>query len=201
VQVHPEYGRAAIGISDKLSSQHNDSPLAFWQLTCPPSCLLRTVALTVLSGKAASLGVERVLSYARAVLTDNRRSMLMQRMMQLPQVKMNGMLLEWEALSCCAKSTSAMIDNQASFESIFDDLQHFEEEEKQDVQSSKALVICLAMQKDRWPLRLMLRLPCPLLTCFRFEDGAQLTHTSPFCLSFLGVAKGHLAAQNAIEQA
>jgi hypothetical protein len=24
------------------------------------------------------------------------------------------------------------------------------------------------------PLRPMLRLPCPLLTCFRFEDGAQL---------------------------
>jgi hypothetical protein len=33
----------------------------------------------------------------------------------------------------------------------------------------------LAMQKDRWPLRL----PCPLLTCFRFEDGAQLRRSSP----------------------
>jgi hypothetical protein len=132
VQVHPEYGRAAIGISNKLLSEHddNDSPLAFWQLTCPPSCLLRTVALRVLSGKAASLGVERLWSYARAVLTDNRRSILMQRMMQLLQVKMNGMLLEGEALSHCAKSMSAMIDNEASFESIFDDLQQFEEQEQ-----------------------------------------------------------------------
>jgi hypothetical protein len=127
-QVHPEYGRAAIGISNKFLSEHddNDSPLTFWQLTCPPSCLLRTVALGVLSGKAASLGVERLWSYARAVLTDNRRSILM----QLLQVKMNGMLLEGEALSHCAKSMSAMIDNEASFESIFDDLQQFEEEEQ-----------------------------------------------------------------------
>jgi hypothetical protein len=68
-----------------------------------------------LSGNAASLGVERVWSYARAVLTDNRGSILMQRMMQLLEVKMNGMLLEGEALSHCAKSISAMIDNEASF--------------------------------------------------------------------------------------
>jgi hypothetical protein len=78
-----------------------------------------------LSGNAASLGVERLWSYARAVLTDNRRSILM----QLLQVKMNEMLLEGEALSHCAKSMSAMIDNEASFESIFDDLR-FEEEEQ-----------------------------------------------------------------------
>jgi hypothetical protein len=56
--------------------------------------------------------------------------MLMQRMMQLLQVKMNGMLLEGEALSHCAKSMSAMIDNDASVESIFDDLHQFEEEEQ-----------------------------------------------------------------------
>jgi hypothetical protein len=123
--VHPEHGRAAIGISNKFLSEHDDhdSPLSLWQLTCPPSCLLRTVALGVLSGKAASLGVERLWSYARAMLTDNRRSILM----QLLQVKMNGMLLEGEALSHCAKSMSAMIDNEASFESIFDDLKQFEE--------------------------------------------------------------------------
>jgi hypothetical protein len=54
-----------------------------------------------LSGNAASLGVEHLWSYARAVLTDNRRSILM----QLLQVKMNGMLLEGEALSHCAKSS------------------------------------------------------------------------------------------------
>jgi hypothetical protein len=54
----------------------------------------------------------------------------MQRMMQLLQVKMDGMLLEGEALSHCAKPMSAMIDNEASFETIFDDLQQVEEEEQ-----------------------------------------------------------------------
>jgi hypothetical protein len=120
VQVHPEYGCAGIRIRDKLPSQHDDSdsPMAFWQLRCPPSCLLRTAELRVLSGTAASLGLERLWLYARAVLTDKRGSM----MMQLVQVKMNGMLLEGEALSRCAKLMSAMIDDEASFESIFDDL-------------------------------------------------------------------------------
>jgi hypothetical protein len=49
-RVHPEHGRAAIGISKMLLSEHDDnvSPLTFWQLTCPPSCLQRTVALRVL---------------------------------------------------------------------------------------------------------------------------------------------------------
>jgi hypothetical protein len=43
---------------------------------------------------------------------------------------MNGILLEGEALGHCAKSMSAMIDDEASFESIFDDLQHFEKEKQ-----------------------------------------------------------------------
>jgi hypothetical protein len=72
-----------------------------------------------------------------------------------------------------------MIDNEASFEMIFDDLNNLRKRSKQDVQSSKALVIWLVMQKDRWPLRLMPRLPCPLLTRCRFEDGAQLRCSSP----------------------
>jgi DNA-binding PucR family transcriptional regulator len=44
--------------------------------------------------------------------------------------KMNGILLEGEALSRCAKSKSAMIHDEASSESIFVDLQQFEEEEQ-----------------------------------------------------------------------
>jgi hypothetical protein len=59
------------------------------------------------------------------VLTYNRRSMLI----QLLQVKMNRMLLEGEVLSPCAKSVSAMLDNEASFEYVFDELQQFEQAE------------------------------------------------------------------------
>jgi hypothetical protein len=44
--------------------------------------------------------------------------------------KMNGILLEGEALNVCTKSMSATIDDEASVESIFDDLQHFEEAKK-----------------------------------------------------------------------
>jgi hypothetical protein len=85
--------------------------------------------------------------------------------------KMNGMLLEGEALSHCAKSMSAMIDDEASFERILMICSTLRKRSKQDVQSRQALVICLAMQKDPWSLRRVLRLPCPLLTCFRFEPS------------------------------
>jgi hypothetical protein len=43
---------------------------------------------------------------------------------------MNRMLPEGEALIRCAKSMSAMIDDEAIFEGIFDYLQQFEEEEQ-----------------------------------------------------------------------
>jgi hypothetical protein len=45
---------------------------------------------------------------------------------------MNGILLEGEAVSHCAKSMhiSAMIDDEASFKSAFNYLQQFEEEEQ-----------------------------------------------------------------------
>jgi hypothetical protein len=39
---------------------------------------------------------------------------------------MNGILLEGEPLSRCAKRMSAMIDDEAAFERIFDDLHLFE---------------------------------------------------------------------------
>jgi 16S rRNA G966 N2-methylase RsmD len=43
---------------------------------------------------------------------------------------MNVILLEGEALSRCAKSMTAMLDDEARFESIFDNLQQLEEEEQ-----------------------------------------------------------------------
>lgn len=91
LQVHPDHGRAALGISEHLLSKHGDSesPLAFYQLTCPKG-LLRTFALRIHAVKAAALGVERLWSYARSTLTPQRRSMHTHRLMQLMHVKMNG---------------------------------------------------------------------------------------------------------------
>jgi hypothetical protein len=158
---------------------NNDSPLAIWQLTCPPSCLLRTAALQVLSGKAALLGVECLWSYTRAVLKDNRRSMLMQRMIQLLQVKMNGMLLEGEALSRCAKSMSAMIDNEASFESIFDDLQQFDEEEQAGCAEQQGAGDLVSSAEGSVAPEADADAAMPIVDLFRFEDGAQLRRSSP----------------------
>jgi hypothetical protein len=60
---------------------------------------------------------------------------------------MNGILLEGEALSRCGKSLLAMIDNEASFERIVDDLQQLEEE-VQVGRAEQQGVICLAMQNS-----------------------------------------------------
>jgi hypothetical protein len=76
------------------------------------------------------LGRVRLSSYAEDVLTRYRRSMLMQRMMRLLQVKMDGMLLEWDVLSLPFKIMSAMLDNKASFQGILSDQQQVDEEKK-----------------------------------------------------------------------
>jgi hypothetical protein len=55
-------------------------------------------------------------------------------------------------------------------------------------------VTCLAMQKDRWPLRAELRLP-PVCDLRRAHSCAA------FQLRCLGVAKGPVAPQKVIAQA
>jgi hypothetical protein len=96
LQVHPEHGRSKLRITDELLAKHgeDDSPLTFWQVSCPKSCLLLKAALRILSGKAAVLGVECLWSAARITLTDNRRSMLTSRLMQLLKCKLNVGFLE-----------------------------------------------------------------------------------------------------------
>jgi hypothetical protein len=62
LQVHPDVARSKLKITDKLLAQHgdDDSPVAFWQLSCPHTCLLREPVLRILCAKAAALGVERL---------------------------------------------------------------------------------------------------------------------------------------------
>jgi hypothetical protein len=90
-------------------------------------------------------------------------------MIQLVQIKMNGMLLEREALRRCAKSMLAMIYDEASFEGIFDDLQQFEEEEQAGHAEQPGVMTCSALQKDRWRLRQS----CTWLPCFGFVRKAH----------------------------
>jgi hypothetical protein len=129
VQVHPDYAKAKLGITDNLLGQHDDSdsPLAFWQLTCSTKCLLRQAALRCLTGKAAAIGVERLFSFARCTLTDNRQSINTPRLMQLLQMKMNGHFLEGGRMSDCADEFMRMVEEEAGFNSIYEDIAQMEE--------------------------------------------------------------------------
>jgi hypothetical protein len=129
-QVHPDIARSKLKITDELLAQHgdDDSPVAFWQLSCPHTCLLREPALRILCAKAAALGVERLWSAARITLTDNRRLIKTARLMQLLQLKLNMGLLEDSAFldSMCVK----LVEDNFAFESIFEDVVSFDEEER-----------------------------------------------------------------------
>ena len=118
MQVHLQHGRSKLRITDELLANHgeDDSPLTFWQVSCPAACLLR---------KAAALGVERLWSAARVTLTNNRRSMLTSRLMQLLKCKLNVRLLDDTVFldSLCVK----LLEDDLEFQSIFEDMLQFEE--------------------------------------------------------------------------
>jgi hypothetical protein len=83
----------------------------------------------------------------------------------------------------------AMIDDEASFESIYNDLQQFEGEEQAghaEQQVAGDMLSNADGSVPRWPLRL----PCLSLTCFRFEEGAQLRSCSP---EVFGRCYGHFS--------
>jgi hypothetical protein len=135
LQVHPEHGRSKLHITNELLAKHgdDDGPLTFWQVSCPDSCLLRKAVLRILSGKATALGVERLWSAARITLTDNRRSMLMSRLMQPLKCKLNVGLLEDSVFldKLCVK----LLEDGLEFQSIFNDLLQFEEQEQIEEQA------------------------------------------------------------------
>jgi hypothetical protein len=66
-------------------------------------------------------------SSARCTVTDNRRFTNTPRMMQLLQVKMNDHLLEGGRLSDCADEFLRMVEEEAVFNSIYEDLAQMKE--------------------------------------------------------------------------
>jgi hypothetical protein len=116
--LHPEHGRSKLHGGD-------DSPLTFWKVSCPNSCLLRKAALRILSGKAAALGVERLWSAARITLTVNRCSILTSCLMQLLKCTLKLGLLEDSVFydKLCMK----LLEDDLEFQSTFDELLQFEE--------------------------------------------------------------------------
>jgi hypothetical protein len=133
VQAHPQHKRQDLGITEAMLSKVDDSDtaLVFWQLEVDAegrAKLLREMSLRVLCGKAAALGCERLWSYARITLTDNRRSMRSQRLMELMQVKMNShMLDDKEMTSVQLELMHLMLDGNGVAE-LFEELERFEEE-------------------------------------------------------------------------
>ena len=132
MQVHPTAPLHHSGVSEELLDQYgdDDSPIAFWQLSCPPENLLRAIALRILPAKAAAAGVERLWSCARATFTPNRRSLRTPRLMQLLQLKTNGHMLGSDDLDQQQAALLAALNGETTFESVFDDVLAFEEEEE-----------------------------------------------------------------------
>jgi hypothetical protein len=134
MQVHPQHSRKALGITDAMLAKvdDNDTPQVFWQLEVAVKGqvgLLRELSLRVLCGKAAALGCERLWSYARITLTDNRRSMDSQRLMELMQIRMNSHLLDDKETNESQQQILELMQDADGVASIFEDLEAFEEEE------------------------------------------------------------------------
>lgn len=134
MQAHPQHNRRDIGITEAMLSKadDNDTALVFWQLEVDAegrAMLLRDMALRILCGKAAALGCERLWSFARITLTDNRRSMLSQRLMELMQVKMNSHLLDDKEMTSVQLELLQQMQHDDGVAGLFEELESFEEEE------------------------------------------------------------------------
>lgn len=128
--MHPTSTRRALKIKDVDLDDvtESDSPVDFWQLSCPASCILRVAALRISVGKASSLGVERLWSGARAILTDCRRLMHSIRLMQLLNCKMNMHLLCDSTILESLGVKEQLSD--ANVYSLFEECERYEEEEQ-----------------------------------------------------------------------
>jgi hypothetical protein len=96
----------------------------------------------VLSGKPTSLGVERLWSGARLVLTDNRRSMGSARLMQLLNAKLNMHLLE-DSMILEQLGVKDFFANEVMFEDVFEEVQALCEEEEAEISAKGDEVVDL----------------------------------------------------------
>jgi hypothetical protein len=129
VQTNVQVPRSKLGISDAHMEEvnKNDSPIDFWQFTCPSTLPLREAALRLFSCVASAVGVERLWSGCRLALTDTRRSLHSNRLMQLIKCKTNMSLLDDKSL-LDRLGVTAVLSNDA-FVSVFDDAAAVDEEE------------------------------------------------------------------------
>jgi hypothetical protein len=126
-----------MGITDEMLGLVSDDsgPAAFWQTGVnlarikALTLMLREVALRILLGKASALGVERLWSAARCIFTDNRRSLLTQRLLQLLMLKLNIDLLGDDPF-LESLDIKKIMANDSDFASIFQELVEAEVQEE-----------------------------------------------------------------------
>ena len=102
--MHPQHGHSKLRITDEL------------------------LGAARLSGKAAALGLERLWSAARITLTDNRRSMLPSRLMQLLKCKLHVRLLDNSVY--LDSLYEKLLEDDLEFQSIHEDMLQFEEQDQ-----------------------------------------------------------------------
>jgi hypothetical protein len=128
-QTNLQVPRSKLGISDAHIAEvnKNDSPVDFWQFTCPSTLPLREAAPRLFSCVASAVGVERLWSACRLALTDTRRSLHSNRLVQLIKCKTNMGVLDDKSLldRLCV---TEVLSNDA-FVSVFDDAVAVDEEE------------------------------------------------------------------------
>jgi hypothetical protein len=143
MQAHPTMPRSKLGIPqeafDKVTDA--DAPSDLFRFDCPTKLALREPLMRVHSDVGAAIGVERIWSLSRTALTDNRKSMLNSRLMQLVKLKQNMHLFEDDNFLSSLGVTDVLACS--NFDDILDEAVAFEEEEmlsRTSVQPDVAIV-------------------------------------------------------------
>jgi hypothetical protein len=130
LEVSPAHSTKALGIkASELSAVGNaEHPSTFWQLSCNPNVVLRDAAMRLFALLASALGVERLWSGARRILTDTRQSMASTRLVELLLVMMNARLLNDDAmLECLGVRGSAV--KAVDFDDLYEEILLMDEED------------------------------------------------------------------------
>jgi hypothetical protein len=94
--VHASKSRKHLHITDDMLQQFGvcgEPPVAFWQQTVPPQCLLREAGIRAMSAKPSSAAVERLWNAFGDNLTAKRRSLKNSTLAEVVYVKMNISLI------------------------------------------------------------------------------------------------------------
>ncbi len=94
--VHASKSRKHLHITEDMLAQYGvggEPPVAFWEQTVPPECLLREVGIRAMSAKPSSAAVERLWNAFGDNLTSKRRSLKNTTLAEVVYVKMNIRLI------------------------------------------------------------------------------------------------------------